>query len=97
MTPEEQIEFQNKIAACRYQMLAKCDSYLLQEMDKFTPDWGEIAKAASVRLNLFREFLEMATLAGISRSAYTLPSDYGNWLSMVDKGADDERHEEGKQ
>ena len=110
LTPEEQLEFHKELSESRYKLIKKLDNALHHYVDSLGSPIGVsgtfseyidcLTKLAGVRVHLFRELLDMASLTstaialqgGVSGQS----TDYSKWLELVDKGAQDEQKEEKK-
>ena len=94
MTPEEQLEFHKKLSESRYELILRSDYFLRKELlDTDDPAFDIVAKIAKVRVDLFHELLEMASLTTVAvQSGAMQSSDYDRWLDLVKQGAADEQN-----
>ena len=107
MTPEQQVEFHVKLSDSRYDLINKLDALLHKELAGGTHgmpynvvDYNALEKIAGVRIHLFREILEMASLTQAMRFSPVggagSSDDYRSWVELVNKGAQDEQKEDKK-
>lgn len=101
MTPKEQMEFHEKLSDSRYKLIMRCDEVLHDQLHPTMRghlDYDAITKIAGVRVHLFREILEMASLTQALRFSSPMgpAEDYQNWINLVDKGSQDEQPKEDK-
>jgi len=97
MTPEEQLEFHKEVSESRYKLIKRCDILLQKELEggvRGMPfnevDYEAVTKIAGVRVHLFRELLEMASLTSVAVQSGAMQSgDYDKWLELINKGAAD--------
>ena len=93
MTPEAQLEFHKKLSESRYELILRSDYFLRKELTGTErPDFDAVSKIAKVRVDLFRELLDMASLTAVAvQSGATQSTDYDRWLELVKQGAADEQ------
>jgi len=108
LTPKEQMEFHEKLSDSRYKLIDQLDAllhrclvgntYFISGSESQAQDIDFMTKIAGVRVHLFREILEMASLTQALRFSSPMgpAEDYQNWINLVDKGSQDEQPKEDK-